>query len=56
MIKDKEYVEVGEDGAVSNIVQFTDTLGNLDMSGVAGFENFVETLEIVVRGDYSDNT
>lgn len=54
MIKDKEYIEVGQAGAISNTVQFTDTLGDLDMSGVAGFEDFVETLEFVVRGDYSE--
>lgn len=47
-------MEIGEAGAISNIVQFTENLGNLDMSGVEGFENFKETLEFVVRGDYSD--
>lgn len=52
----KEYIEIGEAGTISNTIQFTDTLGNLDMSGVEGFEDFTETLEFVVRGDYSDNT
>lgn len=49
MVKNKDYVEVGEAGAVSNTIQFTDTLGNLDMSGVTGFEGFIEILEFVVR-------
>lgn len=48
-----DYVEVGEEGAISNTVQFTSNLGDLDMSSVEGFEDFAETLEFVVRGDYS---
>lgn len=56
LIKGIDYIEVGEAGAVSNIVQFTSNLGDLNMSSVSGFENFVETLEFIVRGDYSDNT
>ena len=38
---------------MSNIIQFTETIGDLDMSDVEGFEDFEETLEFVVRGDYS---
>ena len=53
--KNIDYIEIGEAGAISNIVQFTESLGGLDMSGVEGLENFKETLEFVVRGDYSDN-
>ena len=53
--KNIDYIEIGESGAISNIVQFTESLGNLDMTGVEGLENFKETLEFVVRGDYSDN-
>lgn len=48
-----DYNEVGNTGEISNIIQFTDTIGDLDMSGVEGFEDFVETLEFVVRGEYS---
>lgn len=51
--KDTDYKEIGEAGAISNIIQFTDTIGDLDMSGVEGFEDFKETLEFVVRGEYS---
>ncbi len=51
--KGVDYNEIGNTGEVSNIIQFTDSVGNLDMSGVEGFENFKETLEFVVRGEYS---
>lgn len=50
--KGEDYIEVGENGSVSTTIQFLDDLGNLDMSGVEGFENFTETLEFVVRGEY----
>lgn len=53
LVKGRDYIEVGQVGKISNIVQFTDTLGDLNMSGVVGFENFKETLEFVVRGDYN---
>ena len=49
-----DYNEVGNTGEVSNTIQFLDSIGDLDMSSVTGFENFEETLEFVVRGDYSD--
>ena len=50
--KGVDYNEVGTDGDVSNTIQFTDSIGDLDMSDVEGFENFTETLEFVVRGEY----
>lgn len=50
--KGEDYIEVGENGSVSTTIQFLDDLGNLDMSDVEGFENFTETLEFVVRGEY----
>ena len=53
LIKGVDYNEVGNTGEVSNIIQFTDSVGDLDMSDVEGFEEFVETLEFVVRGEYS---
>lgn len=40
---------------MSNIIQFTEEIGNLDMSDVEGFEDFEETLEFIVRGEYSDS-
>ena len=49
-----DYIEIGENGSVSNIIQFLDSIGDLDMTGVEGFENFEETLEFVVRGDYNN--
>lgn len=49
-----DYNEIGNTGEVSNVIQFLDSIGDLDMSGVEGFEDFVETLEFVVRGEYSD--
>lgn len=52
LIKGTDYNEIGNVGDVSNIIQFTDSIGDLDMSGVEGFENFTETLEFVVRGEY----
>ena len=52
--KGEDYIEVGENRSVSTTIQFLDDLGNLDMSDVEGFENFTETLEFVVRGEYSD--
>lgn len=54
LTKGQDYIEVGENGAISNTIQFTNTIGDLDMTGVEGFEDFNETLEFVVRGDYSD--
>lgn len=51
--KGTDYNEIGNTGDVSNIIQFLDSVGDLDMSGVEGFEDFSETLEFVVRGEYS---
>lgn len=51
--KGQDYNEIGNVGEVSNVIQFTDSIGDLDMSGVEGFEDFKETLEFVVRGEYS---
>jgi hypothetical protein len=51
--KGTDYNEIGNSGEVSNTIQFLDTVGDLDMAGVEGFENFEETLEFVVRGEYS---
>lgn len=51
-----DYNEIGNTGEVSNVIQFLDSIGDLDMSGVEGFEDFVETLEFVVRGEYSNDT
>ena len=53
LIKGQDYNEIGNTGEVSNIIQFLDSVGDLDMSDVDGFENFEETLEFVVRGEYS---
>lgn len=52
LIKGTDYNEVGTTGEVSNTIQFLDSVGDLDMSDVEGFENFTETLEFVVRGEY----
>lgn len=52
--KGVDYNEIGNTGEVSNVIQFTDSIGDLDMSSVEGFENFKETLEFIVRGEYSD--
>ena len=54
--KGTDYNEIGNSGEVSNIIQFLDSIGDLDMSDVEGFENFEETLEFVVRGEYSNDT
>ena len=51
--KGVDYNEIGNAGEVSNIIQFLDSVGDLDMSDVEGFEDFEETLEFVVRGEYS---
>ena len=53
--KGVDYNEIGNTGEVSNTIQFLDTVGDLDMSDVEGFEDFEETLEFIVRGEYSDN-
>lgn len=40
---------------ISSSIQFTEIVGDMDMSGVSGFEDdFVEYLEIIVVGDYGD--
>ena len=53
LVKGVDYNEIGNTGEVSNVIQFLDSVGDLDMSDVEGFENFSETLEFVVRGEYS---
>lgn len=53
LIKNVDYNEMGNTGEVSNTIQFLDSIGDLDMSDVEGFEDFTETLEFVVRGEYS---
>lgn len=53
LIKGVDYNEIGNAGEVSNVIQFTDSIGDLDMSDVEGFEDFSETLEFIVRGEYS---
>lgn len=53
LIKNVDYNEIGNVGEVSNVIQFTDSIGDLNMSGVEGFEDFEETLEFIVRGEYS---
>lgn len=52
--KGVDYNEIGNAGEASNIIQFTEAIGDLDMSSVEGFEDFAETLEFIVRGEYSD--
>ena len=51
--KGTDYNEIGNAGDISNTIQFLDSVGDLDMSSVEGFENFSETLEFMVRGEYS---
>lgn len=53
LAKGVDYNEIGNTGEVSNIIQFLDSVGDLDMSDVVGFEDFEETLEFIVRGEYS---
>ena len=53
LVKGQDYNEIGNVGEVSNVIQFTEAIGDLDMSGVEGFEDFEETLEFIVRGEYS---
>ena len=53
LVKGQDYDEIGNVGEVSNVIQFTDSIGDLNMSGVEGFEDFEETLEFVVRGEYN---
>ena len=51
--KGVDYLEIGENESISNTIQFLDSIGDLEMSEVEGFEDFEETLEFVVRGEYS---
>lgn len=53
LAKGVDYNEVGTAGEVSNTIQFLDSVGDLDMSDVEGFEDFTETLEFVVKGEYN---
>lgn len=53
LVKGQDYNEIGNVGEVSNIIQFTEAIGDLNMSGVEGFEDFEETLEFIVRGEYN---
>ena len=49
LIKGVDYNEIGNVGDVSTTIQFLDSVGDLDMSDVEGFENFTETLEFILR-------
>ena len=53
LVKGQDYNEIGNVGEVSNVIQFTDSIGDVDMSDVEGFEDFEETLEFIVRGEYN---
>ena len=53
LVKGVDYNEIGNTGEVSNMIQFLDSVGDLDMSDVDGFEDFEETLEFIVRGEYN---
>lgn len=53
LVKGQDYNEIGNVGEVSNVIQFTEAIGDLDMSDVEGFEDFAETLEFIVRGEYN---
>ena len=53
LVKGQDYNEIGNVGEVSNVIQFTDSIGDLNMSDVEGFEDFSETLEFIVRGEYN---
>lgn len=55
LAKGQDYNEIGNAGEISNTIQFTEAIGDLDMSDVKGFEDFSETLEFVVRGEYSES-
>lgn len=48
--KDVDYIEVGNVGIISNKIQFKTAIGDLDMSGISGFEDFKETLQFAVTG------
>lgn len=48
--KDVDYTEVGNVGTISNKIQFKTAIGDIDMSGISGFENFKETLQFAVTG------
>ena len=48
--KDVDYTEVGNVGTISNKIQFKTAIGDVDMSGISGFENFKETLQFAVTG------
>lgn len=53
LAKGVDYNEIGENGSISSTIQFTEAIGDLDMSDVEGFEDFSETLEFIVRGEYN---
>lgn len=55
LIKSVDYNEVGTENSISNKIQFLIQIGDLNMNNIPGFENFTETLEFIVRGEYIDN-
>lgn len=55
LIKSVDYNEIGTENSISNKIQFLIQIGDLNMNNIPGFENFTETLEFVVRGEYIDN-
>lgn len=53
MRKDVDYEEVGSVDSISNAVMFLERFGDLAMNTVPGFEDFEETLEYEILGDYN---
>lgn len=47
-----DYNEVGNEGEISDSIQFLETVGDLNMSDINFFKDFKETLEFVIRGEY----
>ena len=53
LVLNKDYIEIGNTGTISQLIQFKENIGDIDVQNV--IEGFSESLEFVSRGDFSDS-
>lgn len=53
LVLNKDYIEIGNTGTVSQLIQFKGNIGDIDVQDI--IEGFNENLEFVSRGDFNDN-
>ncbi len=53
LVLNKDYIEIGNTGTVSQLIQFKENIGDIDVQDI--IEGFNESLEFVSRGDFNDS-